>query len=163
MLRRPPRSTLFPYTTLFRSLCDRTIDHITNSLGLAVLHNDRLTSAMDGSDVGSHRVLGIEGGVHLVYVGMTVEQFGLDSHMLFAFTPTSSPVPHFTLDAVLAGTQYAFHLDLIPRVDPGANLAYLDHCFAPLTEAHDACRSEERRVGQEWRSRWAPFAYKKNR
>jgi hypothetical protein len=122
-----------------QDLCDRTIDHITNSLGLAVLHNDRLTSAMDGSDVGSHRVLGIEGGVHLVYVGMTVEQFGLDSHMLFAFTPTSSPVPHFTLDAVLAGTHYAFHLDLIPRVDPGANLAYLDHCFAPLTEAHDAC------------------------
>src|SRR5947199_1550403 len=23
MLRRPPRSTLFPYTTLFRSLCER--------------------------------------------------------------------------------------------------------------------------------------------
>src|SRR5437764_7427006 len=24
MLRRPPRSTLFPYTTLFRSNCDKT-------------------------------------------------------------------------------------------------------------------------------------------
>src|SRR2546429_7297908 len=24
MIRRPPRSTLFPYTTLFRSLCHRT-------------------------------------------------------------------------------------------------------------------------------------------
>src|SRR5260221_7123381 len=24
MIRRPPRSTLFPYTTLFRSLCPRT-------------------------------------------------------------------------------------------------------------------------------------------
>src|SRR3989442_6211239 len=23
MIRRPPRSTLFPYTTLFRSICDR--------------------------------------------------------------------------------------------------------------------------------------------
>src|SRR5438034_5183326 len=23
MIRRPPRSTLFPYTTLFRSVCDR--------------------------------------------------------------------------------------------------------------------------------------------
>src|SRR2546429_6816649 len=23
MIRRPPRSTLFPYTTLFRSLCDK--------------------------------------------------------------------------------------------------------------------------------------------
>src|SRR5438270_7113526 len=24
MIRRPPRSTLFPYTTLFRSICSRT-------------------------------------------------------------------------------------------------------------------------------------------
>ena len=122
-----------------QDLCDRTVDHITNSLGLSLLHDDQLISAMDGSDVGSHRILGIEGGVHLVSVGMTVAQFGLDSHMMFAFTPATSPVPHFTLDAVLAGPHYAFHLDLIPRLDPGANLAYLDHCFAPLTEAHDAC------------------------
>src|SRR2546425_3933066 len=27
MIRRPPRSTLFPYTTLFRSLVDR-VDHL---------------------------------------------------------------------------------------------------------------------------------------
>src|SRR5207249_10083894 len=27
MLRRPPRSTLFPYTTLFRSLVDRVVEH----------------------------------------------------------------------------------------------------------------------------------------
>src|SRR3712207_7808964 len=26
MIRRPPRSTLFPYTTLFRSLCDTSQD-----------------------------------------------------------------------------------------------------------------------------------------
>jgi len=25
MIRRPPRSTLFPYTTLFRSLCDSCV------------------------------------------------------------------------------------------------------------------------------------------
>src|SRR3712207_6863679 len=27
MIRRPPRSTLFPYTTLFRSLGEREVDH----------------------------------------------------------------------------------------------------------------------------------------
>src|ERR1043166_2744 len=26
MIRRPPRSTLFPYTTLFRSVADRVVD-----------------------------------------------------------------------------------------------------------------------------------------
>ena len=29
MIRRPPRSTLFPYTTLFRSLCDRIMILLT--------------------------------------------------------------------------------------------------------------------------------------
>src|SRR3989449_2663556 len=32
MIRRPPRSTLFPYTTLFRSLLDRRIDVAVHSL-----------------------------------------------------------------------------------------------------------------------------------
>src|SRR3712207_7985817 len=27
MIRRPPRSTLFPYTTLFRSRCQRLVHH----------------------------------------------------------------------------------------------------------------------------------------
>src|SRR5256885_5335938 len=28
MIRRPPRSTLFPYTTLFRSFADRWVDYL---------------------------------------------------------------------------------------------------------------------------------------
>src|SRR5437016_12664019 len=35
MIRRPPRSTLFPYTTLFRSRCIVGNDWIDASLGLA--------------------------------------------------------------------------------------------------------------------------------
>src|SRR5256885_3946166 len=35
MIRRPPRSTLFPYTTLFRSLAERW------SLNLALSHDQR--------------------------------------------------------------------------------------------------------------------------
>ena len=124
--------------SLTGDLCTRTIDHIADALGLQEQQNDPLVSAIDGSDVGAHRILEADGVASIVYVGMTVEAFGLDSHMLFAFAPGDSAVPHFTLDAVLAGPYYAFHLDLIPRVDPGANLAYLDHCFVPLTEAHDA-------------------------
>ena len=37
---------------------------------------------------------------------------------------------------MLAGPHYAFHLDLMPRLDPGASLDYIDHCFVPLSEAH---------------------------
>src|SRR3712207_9456572 len=35
MIRRPPRSTLFPYTTLFRSLVDRLAEH-----GMVERHHD---------------------------------------------------------------------------------------------------------------------------
>src|SRR2546427_6632745 len=38
MIRRPPRSTLFPYTTLFRSLLDRLHLLVQVVLALALLH-----------------------------------------------------------------------------------------------------------------------------
>src|SRR5260221_9130766 len=41
MIRRPPRSTLFPYTTLFRSLLD---------------HGDGDSAAVDGDDRGKQRL-----------------------------------------------------------------------------------------------------------
>src|SRR5690349_22521977 len=44
MIRRPPRSTLFPYTTLFRSLCvrDRAALAVAELLGLRDPQGDRL-------------------------------------------------------------------------------------------------------------------------
>lgn len=123
--------------SLSADLCLGAVSEIEARLGLEETVNTPLVSAMDGSPVGVHRVLSRDGVAALVYVGMTVEAFGLDSHMCFAFTPPHSPVPHFTVDSVLAGPHYAFHLDLIPRLDPGANLAYIDHCYGPLTETHD--------------------------
>ena len=74
----------------------------------------------------------------VVTCSLAVEPIQLDSHMLFAFTPGTSAVPHFTLDSVKAGEHFAFHLDLIPRVDLGAHLAYMDEVFGPLTDAHAA-------------------------
>ena len=72
-------------------------------------------------------------GITVTYIAMSVGPIGLDSHMLYAHTPSTSAVPHFTLDSILHGEEFAFHLDLPPRVDPGANLAYLDHVYGPLT------------------------------
>ncbi|MDE0657691.1 MAG: hypothetical protein F4Y99_08045 [Acidimicrobiaceae bacterium] len=122
--------------SLSAELCLGTVGAISARLELEETESVTLTSAMDGSTVGVHRVMARDGVAALVYVAMTVEAFGLDSHMCFAFTPPDSAVPHFTVDSVLAGPHYAFHLDLMPRVDPGANLAYIDHCFVPLSEAH---------------------------
>src|SRR5256885_11088656 len=39
MIRRPPRSTLFPYTTLFRSLCELpAVEKVLEQLGIVVGH-----------------------------------------------------------------------------------------------------------------------------
>ena len=67
----------------------------------------------------------------------------LDSHMVFAFTDAASPVPPFTLDSVQSADQLAFHLDLIPKVDLGINLPYIDWAFAPLNAAYEASHDIE--------------------
>src|SRR2546427_5503500 len=45
MIRRPPRSTLFPYTTLFRSFADagHLDDHVREQVGLHHRHVHRVT------------------------------------------------------------------------------------------------------------------------
>lgn len=127
--------------SLSGDLCLGTVDAIVDHFGLDEVHGDgggprlTLTSQMVPDDsVGSMRVWSKPQTVDLVYVGMTVDMIGLDSHMIFAFTPLGSPVPHFTLDSVMNAPFFAFHLDLVPKVDLGANLAYMDHCFTPLTD-----------------------------
>src|SRR5258705_5188179 len=45
MIRRPPRSTLFPYTTLFRSL----VDDLSQFLGIAIAVNGE---SQDWSGIG---------------------------------------------------------------------------------------------------------------
>src|SRR3712207_8511725 len=64
MIRRPPRSTLFPYTTLFRSLRDRLVERrvpalerleAVGTLGFAVAHVHAL-------EIGRGRVRDREGG-----------------------------------------------------------------------------------------------------
>src|SRR2546430_6701362 len=62
MIRRPPRSTLFPYTTLFRSSLDDEVDlnagpkrqrghcdHCTGGKGLTVAALDRKSTRLNSS------------------------------------------------------------------------------------------------------------------
>src|SRR3712207_7613470 len=58
MIRRPPRSTLFPYTTLFRSVI------LMSAINTAVINQHRHTFAIDGQStvlfdhvgIGSHAI-----------------------------------------------------------------------------------------------------------
>ena len=131
--------------SLSQALWQRTLDRVVNTLGLEeqlgangepYLPLDCKAPMFDGP-VGQVRVF--TGGplFQLVTSTIVVPPIALDSHMMFAFMPSDSPVPHFTLDSVRAGEHHAFHLDLIPRVDIGSRLDYMDECFTPLTDAHE--------------------------
>ncbi len=102
-----------------------------------------LTSPMSPAPIGALRLFAGEKVRKMVYIGLVVPPIGLDSHMLFAFTPPESPIPHFTLDSVMAGPSFAFHLDLIPRADLGANLAYMNAVFDDLTPIFEEARKIE--------------------
>jgi hypothetical protein len=121
--------------SLPHTLAHATLDTIRQRFALTEVGDPFLPLVMAGGlePLGAARVFGGNQVRWLVSVGLAFPSAGLDSHMLYAFMAPESPLPHFTLDAVLAGDHFALHLDLIPRVDLGAHLAYLDAVYQPLT------------------------------
>jgi hypothetical protein len=131
--------------TLAAELCSHTLARIQDRFDLRetgaphiTLTNERMPQP-----VGSCRLFSGGAVAKLVYIGLTVPFIQLDSHMLFAFTAPDSAVPHFTLDSVFGGEHFAFHLDLIPRVDLGVNLDYINAALHPLTDEFQAVKQLE--------------------
>ncbi|WP_235735439.1 hypothetical protein [Nocardioides alcanivorans] len=126
--------------SLPEKLCVSTVEKIVARTGLTEVEGadggpfQTLVSVMGPDPVGSVRIFRGERIAKAVYVGIVVPQIGLDSHMVFAFMPDGSPVPHFTLDSVHSGDYYAFHLDLVQRADAGTHMVYNDWAHTPLTE-----------------------------
>ncbi|GAA5525446.1 hypothetical protein Maes01_02016 [Microbulbifer aestuariivivens] len=135
--------------SLPEALATKTRDRIIAALGLTEIPGDdggpymtlESHAPMAQGKVGEVRVYSGGPLQQMVTCTIAVPQIGLDSHMLFAFTPGESAVPHFTLDSVAAGGHCAYHLDLVPRLDLGANLTYMDEVYTPLTEACKAGRA----------------------
>ncbi len=100
----------------------------------------RLTShvPMAQGEIGNVRVFTSDKVARVVCCSIVVPAIKLDSHMLFVFTDSEGAVPHFTVDSVQAPGTYAFHLDLLPRVELAVNLAHMDEVFAGLTETSKA-------------------------
>jgi hypothetical protein len=131
--------------TLAARLCLGTLDRLQTRWALRetgapyiTLTNERMPAP-----VGSLRLFAGGPVAKLVYIGMSVPFINLDSHMIFAFTAPESAVPHFTLDSVFNDGHFAFHLDLIPRVDLGVNLDYINTVHHPLTEPFQATKQIE--------------------
>ena len=122
-----------------------TLDKIKDRFGLTEIGSPKisLSSPMSPEPVGSLRLFSGDKVHKMVYIGLVVPQIGLDSHMIFAFTKPESHIPHFTLDSVMAGPYFAFHLDMIPRADLGANLKYMNAAFDNLTPIFDETKKIE--------------------
>src|SRR2546430_3404436 len=77
MIRRPPRSTLFPYTTLFRSI-DSTMENQDNIVVVNGLTINR-TLAMEGrpsfAQLSFHGAQTLGGAGRLVFRGTDVEHY----------------------------------------------------------------------------------------
>src|SRR3989441_11873933 len=168
MIRRPPRSTLFPYTTLFRSVGVRFpegVHHPHRAHGRP--HRRRARSAP-----GPAR--GTRGVTYRVAVADKVAEAGLK---LLAQTPeievtNCAGKPREELERALAGahalivrSETRVTADLLTR---GPNLRVIARAGTGVDniDVHAAtrrgiavmnARSEERRVGKECRSRWSPY------
>ncbi|MEV0898828.1 hypothetical protein [Actinoplanes sp. NPDC049802] len=119
------------------ALSDTTLGKILARFAVTLDTDRELTSPMSPAPVGKIKIWrGTGTVVKIVNVSLVVPMIGLDSHMIFAFTAPSSAVPHFTLDSVANGDDYAFHLDLIPRIDLATSLPYLDAVYEPLTSIY---------------------------
>src|SRR5258708_38543830 len=70
MIRRPPRSTLFPYTTLFRSI---PVQHLERALCLQALGAGRRSFARLSGRTGSARQLRVQIAEHAAFGTVRVQ------------------------------------------------------------------------------------------
>jgi nucleoside-diphosphate-sugar epimerase len=141
-----PPSALTGIDRTGRELVRGELDRIIEALGLveqtgadgdAALPLQGVGGPLDGRRIGEFRVY-TGSGVRVVYSALSIDEFGMDTHQVYAYTAPDSAVPHLFLDtAISPNTDGTFHfgLDLVPRVDLGASLDYSEGVYGPITEA----------------------------
>src|SRR2546429_9354942 len=146
MIRRPPRSTLFPYTTLFRSLQVKVLDGADKTTEITdyrwVIEEDR-TFYVDPNCTTNTATP--PAGCP-VQTGTTVPPtFGVNFHtsyMPLVAAGCTGPVSCEGGQTIVTPT--GTHVNAVCDIGNGV-------CRP------DTTRSEERRVGKECRSRWSPY------
>src|SRR2546426_12536742 len=136
MIRRPPRSTLFPYTTLFRSHLDRR--HENGLIGRSQNRAHEMCAILDTHDL-ARRLMTLSrwpSGLE-VHDRARLQTDGRQKHLL---ARAEHLVGHLLCEAAV--DELFERLRAVPRSD---------------SAGHDGPRSEERRVGKECRSRWSPY------
>lgn len=124
------------------NLSETTLHHLIEATGATEEHGQDggpllLATADDESPSGTMRLF--TGGLvqKIVWTKLEVPARGVTTCMIFAFAEPAGGLPHFTLDCSDHGNGgYAFHLDMLPRVELATHVAYMDEVFGPLTEAY---------------------------
>src|SRR3989449_9021167 len=142
MIRRPPRSTLFPYTTLFRSGPAVTLSNTVPGQNIAFTFsgatNQRVSLTLSASPA-AHYQLSIKRPDGLTFYG---------NYENLSFTDALA-LPADGTYTVLVDQEGTW---------TGAVTAQLTCTGCPtLGTRPTVTRSEERRVGKECRSRWSPY------
>src|SRR5256884_8369106 len=180
MIRRPPRSTLFPYTTLFRSSVRRIrmparsqFAQLATKFGVlvgAILVVTVLLSAMPG-----HHAPAVESQQSLAPTaaqpqqpspGLDPDMPGMDmndakaneAHAVHDMTPghhARNPHMYMTAARTQSSEDVARAKEIMDQLRDGI-AKYKDYRVA-LADGYKIFRSEERRVGKECRSRWSPY------
>src|SRR3712207_1193532 len=147
MIRRPPRSTLFPYTTLFRSPCSEYMSLDNSSCNLASLNLMKFLRDDDTFD----------GELFAKAVEFIIT--AMDISICFADFPTEA-IGKTTVDYRQLGIGYANLWALLMAMGLGYDSDGGRAMAATITSLMTGTsykRSEERRVGTECRSRWSPY------
>ena len=122
---------------LDRLITDLALTEETADGGEPALPISAVGGAKDGQRIGEFRVFSRPGGPRVVYSALSIDDFGMDTHQVYAFTDADSAVPHLFVDtAISPNTDGTFHfgLDLVARVDLAASFDYTQAVYGPLTD-----------------------------
>ena len=128
------------FMSLPKDLAERTLAEMVERTGAVEVHGEdggdylTLMSPFGPDPVGKMRVFKSDKVKKIVYAGLTVDKFKMDTHMIFGFTAEDSLLPHFTLDSVNANGSLAFHLDLVTKAELSVHVPYMDYVYGGLTD-----------------------------
>src|SRR3712207_5276679 len=160
MIRRPPRSTLFPYTTLFRS--------VLMYLGIKKEYEPTLLVPMGLGTIlvnfpGTGVLTQVVNGVEQEGVFDALFNFGIGTELfpLLIFIGIGAMIDFGPLlqnpFMLLFGAAAQFGIFFVVVVAVLAGFDIKEAASIGIIGAADGPRSEERRVGKECRSRWSPY------
>src|SRR2546430_12952301 len=156
MIRRPPRSTLFPYTTLFRSYgVTHAYAKAARIGGAQVLRHTRVIDLKARRD-GSWDVITEGGNVHAEHV---VNAGGLWAREVGRMVGLELPILAMQHQYLITEDLPALkgQKELLTCIDFEGEIYTRQERAGVLLGTYERARSEERRVGKECRSRWSPY------